>query len=219
MLSRIMQKAFLFSIHNPMESYHWLEGDVKWKFSTQMDDIAICDCVVYWVKDLDELNLIKAKEVQLSCEGKPCFLVLDEKKLTNLNIENVVFDAIFTPEVFKEWLKCSRTPINTWTHNGIYFKVKNRLEKILFDDILWVQARDIYSVIKTHQARFLVSHTLREIDEKLAIYGNFQRIQRSHLVNLTKIEAIDHKELVIAGEYLPIGQAYREQLFQKILLM
>lgn len=105
------------------------------------------------------------------------------------------------------------------SYDGIFLKVKNRLEKIKFNQIRWIMAKDVYSIIKTEDARFLVSHTLKEMEEKLIPYTNFKRIHRSYLVNLDFVEAIEEGELIIDSEAIPIGPAYKQELMTRLLFM
>ncbi|MEO6189085.1 MAG: LytTR family DNA-binding domain-containing protein [Saprospiraceae bacterium] len=103
--------------------------------------------------------------------------------------------------------------------DGVFIKVKNRLEKIKFNEILWIMAKDVYCIIKTKEARFLVSHTLKEMEEKLIPVGHFCRIHRSYLVNIDLIEAIEEGELIIGNEPIPIGPSYKDDLMDKLLFM
>jgi LytTr DNA-binding domain len=125
-----------------------------------------------------------------------------------------VLEALLTNK--KSWANHDDTTMSIIV-DGAFFKVKNRLEKICFDDILWIQAKDVYSVIRTRDARFLVSHTLREIDERFP-HTQFQRVHKSYMVNLKNIEAIEDKNLLLDEEYIPIGQAYREVLMKRLLI-
>lgn len=104
-------------------------------------------------------------------------------------------------------------------YDGVFVKVKNRLEKIIFNQIRWIMAKDVYSIIKTEDARFLVSHTLKDMEEKLLPYPQFSRIHRSYIVNINFIQAIEEGELIVDEEPLPIGPAYKEELMAKLLFM
>ncbi len=101
---------------------------------------------------------------------------------------------------------------------GIFFKVKNRLEKIDPLQIRWVQASDIYSIIRTHQARYLVSHTLKSLEERLSS-DIFCRVHRSYLVNVTEIRAIEDGQVLIGEDYIPVGQTHREALYARLDFM
>ncbi len=102
--------------------------------------------------------------------------------------------------------------------DGIFFKVKNRYEKIRFADMLWVQAKDIYAIIRTTEARYLVSHSLGDVHQQLPD-ALFERVHRSYVVNLTKIDAIEDRNLLVREEYIPVGDAYKEALFQRLRFM
>ncbi|MBK8450209.1 MAG: LytTR family transcriptional regulator [Saprospiraceae bacterium] len=105
------------------------------------------------------------------------------------------------------------------TYDGIFLKVKNRLEKIKFSQVRWIMAKDVYSIIKTEDARYLIGHTLKEMEEKLTPYTSFKRIHRSYIVNIDFIEAIEEGELIIDSEAIPIGPAYKEDLMTRLLFM
>lgn len=104
-------------------------------------------------------------------------------------------------------------------HDGLFLKVKNRFEKIKFNQIRWIMAKDVYCIIRTLDARYLVSHSLKELEEKLISYANFKRIHRSYIVNIDCIEAIQEGELIIDSEPIPIGPSYKEDLFTRLLFM
>jgi DNA-binding LytR/AlgR family response regulator len=102
--------------------------------------------------------------------------------------------------------------------DGIFVKNKKRLEKILLKDILWIEAYDIYAMIKTPNGQFLLSHSLKVVEEKFPP-SHFIRVHRSYLVNKEKIEAIEENELVIGDKRIPIGKTYRDALMKKLSIL
>ena len=103
-------------------------------------------------------------------------------------------------------------------NDGIFVKNKKRLEKILLSDILWVEAYDIYAMIKTGNGQYLLSHSLKSIEEKFPS-SHFLRVHRSFLVNKDRIDAIEENDLVIAGTRLPVGKTYRDALMKKLSIL
>lgn len=102
--------------------------------------------------------------------------------------------------------------------DSVFFKVKKRLEKIRFEEVLWVEASDIYAVIRTEKSRFIVSHPLKALEGKFPS-ERFMRVHRSYLVPLDKIEAIEDNNLLIGGEYVPVGKTYKDALLQRLDIM
>lgn len=102
-------------------------------------------------------------------------------------------------------------PTPSSTSNKIFVKNNQDLVALQSDDIVYIEAFDNYSNVFTVDDKYLVSHTLKKIEEKLTPKG-FVRIHKSYLVNFEKIDTIS-EGMVFLGQYrLPIGKAYRSQL-------
>jgi DNA-binding LytR/AlgR family response regulator len=101
---------------------------------------------------------------------------------------------------------------------GIFVKNKKRLEKVMLKDILWVEAYDIYAMIKTSTGQYLLSHSLKTVEEKFPS-SHFIRVHRSYLVNKDKIDAIEENDLVIADTRIPVGKTYREPVMKKLSIL
>jgi DNA-binding LytR/AlgR family response regulator len=99
--------------------------------------------------------------------------------------------------------------------DSIFIKNKKRLEKISLKDILWVEAYDIYAMIKTVQGKYLLSHSLKAVEEKFPS-SKFIRVHRSYLINIDKIEAIEENDAIIFNTPIPIGKTYRDGLMKKL---
>ncbi|WP_242926658.1 LytR/AlgR family response regulator transcription factor [Pontibacter vulgaris] len=115
-------------------------------------------------------------------------------------------------------------PNNHNNHNGnhkdevatdyIFVKVKHRIIKVHYNEILWVEAYDNYSFIVTADQKYLVSSTLKDMESKLPPQ-NFVRVHRSYIANLDKIEALEENSVVFSKGDIPIGKSYKKTLMSR----
>lgn len=96
----------------------------------------------------------------------------------------------------------------------IFVKVKHRIIKVLYSSILWVEAYDNYSFIVTADQKYLVSSTLKDMEQKLPPH-NFVRVHRSYIANLDLIEALEENSVVFAKGDIPIGKSYKKVLMSR----
>ncbi|WP_347157166.1 LytR/AlgR family response regulator transcription factor [Pontibacter chitinilyticus] len=96
----------------------------------------------------------------------------------------------------------------------IFVKVKHRIIKVHYSDILWVEAYDNYSFIVTADQKYLVSSTLKDMEHKLPSQ-NFVRVHRSYIANLDKIEALEENSVVFGKGDIPIGKSYKKTLMSR----
>ena len=118
-----------------------------------------------------------------------------------------------TPEVPTDNL-----PENHLLHNALFVKVRNRLEKVSLKDIVWAEAQDIYCNIKTPQHIYLVSQSLKNLEQRLP-GKDFMRVHRSYIVRLTAIEAIEDNNILIGGKSIPIGNTHRDSLLKRLQIL
>ena len=72
-----------------------------------------------------------------------------------------------------------------------------------------------YSRIFTSQKEFVLSVTLKYIEEKLRI-PFFMRIHRSYLVNMICIDQVLESDVMIGDKAIPLGTGMREKLMQRM---
>jgi DNA-binding LytR/AlgR family response regulator len=99
----------------------------------------------------------------------------------------------------------------------LFIKVKSRLEKVNLTDICWIEAKDIYAVLKTSKGKYVISHSLKDFENQLPA-DDFMRIHRSFMVSLEKIEAIEDNQVLIGSQYLPIGKTYKDALLKRFTI-
>lgn len=100
----------------------------------------------------------------------------------------------------------------------IFVRKDQELISISSDDILYAEAFDNYSYVYTSDQKYMVSHTLKSIQEKLEPFG-FVRVHRSFLVNYEAIEAISEGFVLLNGCKVLIGRSYRRSLMNILSLL
>lgn len=106
--------------------------------------------------------------------------------------------------------------------NDIFVKKGHSLVKLSFDDIVWIESLENYVLVMTSKEKLAVHFTLKAILRKLPP-EQFLQVHRSHIVNVSKIDAIKRNSLVIKESALeqevPVGKSYRDQLLASLNLM
>lgn len=101
---------------------------------------------------------------------------------------------------------------------NIFLKVDSKLIKVKIDDILYVEAKGDYALFKTKVKGYIVHGTMKKFQMRLDKF-NFQKVHRSFIVNLDKIEDIEESNLLIEGKVIPISRANKEALMQRLNLL
>ncbi len=103
---------------------------------------------------------------------------------------------------------------NIKENDFVFIKTKNNLSvKILFNNILFIEAYDNYSFIYTETEKLIVSYTLKELEQRINSQ-NLIRVHRSYIINIKKVEAIQYNNLIIAKHEIPIGKSYRDDIIK-----
>ena len=97
----------------------------------------------------------------------------------------------------------------------IFIKVDRKLIKLNYDDILYIEALGDYVKFITSENTF-VSYMKVSALELLLPANNFLRIHRSYIVSQQKISYLEGNFLKINEIELPIGQTYKDQLYEKL---
>ena len=98
----------------------------------------------------------------------------------------------------------------------LFIKCENRYEKILIEDILFIQALQNYVIIHTHRGKYMTLLPLKTVEEYLDP-TKFLRVHKSYLVAISKIERVDTTELSIQTHQIPISRNLREQVIEVVV--
>lgn len=102
-------------------------------------------------------------------------------------------------------------------NNFIFIKAEYRLEKVNFNDILFVESRGDYLYIILKQSKILTLMTMKNLVDMLPA-AQFIRVHKSYLVAMDKIDAIEHGRIRIKNAVIPIGDTYRNEVWKRLSL-
>tara|TARA_B110000285_G_C15049103_1_gene576005 strand:- start:583 stop:1269 length:687 start_codon:yes stop_codon:yes gene_type:complete len=107
---------------------------------------------------------------------------------------------------------------NDQTSNNLEFifvKTENRLEKISFDDILYIEGMRDYRRIHTTTKRIMTLQSFTDFEQKIPSHL-VARVHKSYMVGLSKIESIENNRIKIGKELIPISNTYRDSFMTLI---
>lgn len=97
----------------------------------------------------------------------------------------------------------------------IFVRNKDKMVKILFEAILYIEADRNYCRIFTKTREYLLTMPMKSLEDQLPA-ALFQRIHRSHIVNLTQVDEVDENSVFIGAKSLPLSKSLREEFLGRI---
>jgi DNA-binding LytR/AlgR family response regulator len=112
----------------------------------------------------------------------------------------------------------NETGPGTATSNNDFFFIKadNKLVKILFADILFVEALQNYVVVHTASKKYMTYLTFKSVEEYLPA-SRFIKVHKSFIVSAPKIESIESNDIRIGPHQVPISRNLKEEVMEKLL--
>lgn len=153
-----------------------------------------------------------------------------EYAVEGFNLE--ALDYLLKPISFERFFKAANKAIEKFqsedstdsltldsTEDFFFVKSDKKLVKVFYRDILYIEGLKDYVIIRTETGRVITLQTMKSLEEKLPL-DMFQRIHRSYILNLTKIQALEGNmvEIIEKGQtkLIPIGKNYRDELVEMI---
>jgi len=98
-----------------------------------------------------------------------------------------------------------------------YFFVRNEgaWTKIIYEEILFIQALGDYAIINTTTGKYTIHITMKALEEKLST-GKFQRVHRSYIVAIPKITTVTDSMIYVGDKPIPVADSYKTQLTEKL---
>lgn len=95
------------------------------------------------------------------------------------------------------------------TKDYLFLNVQKKKVKISFSDIVYIESQREYIKIVTTRNEYVSKISTNEMEGLLPAHL-FQRIHRSYIIALSKIDAYTAEEVEVNGVTIPIGRDYRD---------
>jgi DNA-binding LytR/AlgR family response regulator len=133
-----------------------------------------------------------------------------------------VTDYLIKPFTFERFVtavdKVQSSLPNTDTgsnKNYIFVKTEYRLEKILLDDILFIEGMRDYRRIHTSTKRIMTLKTFKDFEKDISS-SLICRVHKSFMIALNKIESIERDRIKINNVLIPISETYKKVFYSII---
>tara|TARA_R110002167_G_scaffold207871_1_gene411932 strand:- start:1191 stop:1931 length:741 start_codon:yes stop_codon:yes gene_type:complete len=162
--------------------------------------------IVYLTANNDDATFAMAKKTQPKAYISKPFNKLNLERTLELVMEQIKDSNLGKPvanQVFEV------------LGDRFFVRHHGKLEKLLLEDILFIEADRNYSTIVTNTGKHILTSTLKTMEERLPA-ANFIRVHRSYMVNLSKLDVVSEHHLEIGRKVIPLGKSHKELLLRRI---
>jgi len=96
----------------------------------------------------------------------------------------------------------------------IFLKADKKIYKIDLEDILYAEATGDYAKVVTKDGPYITNITLKKLLEELPA-NRFIRVHKSYIISTSKIKFFEGNYVKVGNTDIPIGAAYREEIFAR----
>lgn len=141
----------------------------------------------------------------------------------NLNVADYLLKPIsferFIQSIDKiyDYFSPRMEPINEPVYKRDYFFVKTefRIQRVDFDDILYVEGMKEYLRIHTKTDKIMTLQSFANLEESLPS-DNFVRVHKSYMVAINKINSVEKNRITIGNEVIPVSDSYKESFYLQL---
>jgi len=138
-----------------------------------------------------------------------------------------VLDYLVKPISFERFLKaCNKAKEFFELKNGKqeplkttdYFFVKcdNGYEKVMYNDLLYIEAMENYVKLQTQTKKLVVYLTFKSLTDYLPA-NKFIKVHKSYMVAIDKVTSVAGNDLYIGKEPIPISRTLKEEVMNALL--
>lgn len=185
---------------------------------TNSPDIIICNIDIIDQEVIETLKYLQPSTL-IICAGS-------REVIERKGFEENIFGYIYKPFTYEKIMSMVAKANTYITYSTNYYEarktyvfIKSEYKTIRIDlnDILYCEGlKDYTQIYLKGKSRPLVTlQNLKSLFAKLPA-KDFVRVHRSFIVSMDKIDTISKNEIAIGASEIPIGDAYRERLFEVI---
>lgn len=131
-------------------------------------------------------------------------------------------DYILKPISFDRFLKAANRALEAFKESSpeadrfIFIKTGEKLLRIEWDDIIYVEAMQNYVHIHTHAGKHITHATLKSVMENLN-GPEFIQTHKSFVINCRKITSIEGNVIEMNRAMIPVSRSLKDSVMEKIL--
>ncbi|NEN22160.1 response regulator transcription factor [Cryomorpha ignava] len=163
--------------------------------------------VIFLTANADEETFQRAKDTKPYAFLTKPFKKIDLKRTLELTISRMAENTVDAIEV--------NEPDGTPLTDRIFVLHKDRKVKIMLETILYIEAERNYCNIVTTDGNYLLTMPMKNLEMSLPS-SSFQRIHRSHIVNINHVDELDEGTIVVGGKLLGLSKTYRKEFLRRI---
>ncbi len=97
-----------------------------------------------------------------------------------------------------------------------FIKADNKLVKIAYDEVLFVEALQNYVTIYTADKKYMTYLTFKSVEDYLPA-DKFLKVHKSYIVAASKVDSIEGSDIRIGERHIPISRNQKEEVMDKLL--
>ena len=124
------------------------------------------------------------------------------------------FKAVLKAKEFYEIRDTNNKEANAREY--FFIKADNKLVKILFDEVLYVEALQNYVTIHTPGKKYMTYLTFKSVESYLPA-DKFLKVHKSYIVAASKIDTIEGNDILIGEQHIPISRNQKDEVMDRLL--
>ena len=178
-----------------------------------------------------EMPLMSGIDLLSTLQNPPLtVLITGSKDYAVQAFDHAVVDYLVKPVSYARFLQAANKALELHNANAgaaeadnivadnadfTFVKVDNKLVRVAFAEVRYVEALGDYVHIVTNNSKLIVYSTMRAVEDKFPA-SIFVRAHRSFIVNVNRIQALEDNSVVVEGKHIPVGQTYLRDLMQRL---
>lgn len=210
MISQLDDFICIETFQNALDAYNYLEANDV--------DVVFLDVEMPKMGGIELLkNLKKSPMVVMITSHEEFALESYEYNVTDFLKKPAEWSRFLKTieKIRKEFLDLAAQLLESSDQEYVFIKTDSKLVQLNLSQVLWVEALGNYIRVHTEEDKYTVLSTMKEIEAKLPA-KDFIRVQRSFIIRVDKVKAIEDNYIIIKDKEIHIGKSYKEDFNKRI---
>jgi two-component system, LytTR family, response regulator len=140
--------------------------------------------------------------------------------VTDYLLKPISFDRFIQSieKVYGQFSSGDQVTTTTWKpapRSWFFVRTEFRMQRIEFDDILFIEGMKEYLGIQTRTERIMVLQSFAGIQKSLPD-ENFFRVHKSFIVAINKVDRVERNQIFVGSHVIPLSDTYKAAFMKYI---